>query len=461
VYPYPRKKSLKKRFFIILLIFLVIPIFFLLFIRLEGEKPNISINLTSSYLGASQSLAVKVTDKKSGVKKVRVTLEGQGKEVELLDKHMDAGGLILGGGRQEINFERTIEPKKLGLTEGEVIFRVVARDLSWRGWFHGNKSTIEKKMTIDFNPPVVTVLTRAHNVNQGGSGLVIYELSEDCPVSGVQVGDHFFPGYSGLVEKDTVLAAFFTLAHNQDTGTRIFMKAVDLAGNTTRAGFTKYLKKKRFKKDKIQISDDFLQSKMPEFDVPDDEQTDNPLLTKFITINNQLRKENYTRIVEMTSRTEPAILWKGSFLRLANSKRMAGFADHRTYFYQGEKIDEQTHLGIDLAAYSRDKVTAANHGKVVYAEKLGIYGQTVIMDHGFGLFSMYSHLSRIDVQPDQIVAKNESIGLTGNTGMAGGDHLHFGMLVQDVFVNPVEWWDASWIKNNVTSKIEDVRSATP
>ena len=429
--------------------------------RLEGEKPNVSINLTSSYLGASQNLAVKVTDKKSGVKKVRVTLEGQGKEVELLDQPMDAGGLILGGGRQEINFERTIEPKKLGLTEGEVIFRVVARDLSWRGWFHGNKATIEKKMTIDFKPPVVTALTRAHNVNQGGSGLVIYELSEDCPVSGVQVGDHFFPGYPGLVDKDTVLAAFFTLAYNQDTGTRIFIKAVDLAGNTTRAGFAKYLKKKRFNKDKIQISDDFLQSKMPEFDVPDNGQTDNPLLANFITVNNRIRKENYARIIEITSKTEPAILWKGAFLRLANSKRMAGFADHRTYYYQDEKIDEQTHLGIDLAAYSRDKVTAANHGKVVYADNLGIYGQTVIIDHGFGLFSMYSHLSRINVRPDQIVAKNESIGLTGNTGMAGGDHLHFGMLVQGIFVNPVEWWDASWIKNNVTSKIEDVRSATP
>ena len=148
---------------------------------------------------------------------------------------------------------------------------------------------------------------------------------------------------------------------------------------------------------------------------------------------------------------------EGIFLRLANSKRMAGFADHRTYLYQGKKIDEQTHLGIDLAAYSRDKVTAANHGKVVFTDSLGIYGQTVIIDHGFGLFSMYSHLSRIDVQPDQIVAKNEPIGLTGNTGMAGGDHLHFGMLVHDTFVNPVEWWDASWIKNNITSKIKDIQ----
>ncbi len=274
---------------------------------------------------------------------------------------------------------------------------LTARDLSWRGWLHGNKTIIEKKMTIDFKPPVVTVLTKAHNLNQGGSGLVIYELSEECPTSGIQVGDQFFPGTAGIVKKSTVLAAFFALSHNQDTDSQIFISATDRAGNMTRAGFTKYLKKKRFKKDDIHISDHFLETKMPEFDVTGDASADNPLLAKFVAVNTQVRKANTDRIMAVTSRSEPAILWEGSFLRLANSKRMAGFADHRTYYYKDQKIDEQTHLGIDLAAYSRDKVAAANRGKVVFAESLGIYGQSVIIDHGFGLFSMYSHLSRIDV----------------------------------------------------------------
>jgi len=448
-----------------LLIIILLPVLFLLFTRLEGEKARVNLNLTSPYLGVSQEMVIKVTDQKSGVRNIRVTLTGNGKDVEVLKEDVNAGSLFLGGGRREVEFKAKIEPKKLGLAEGEAIFRAVIRDLSWRGWLHGNKTVIEKKVTIDFKPPVVTVLSRAHNVNQGGSGLVIYELSENCPTSGVQVGDQFFPGHSGLVENKAVFAAFFALGYSQDTATQIFIKAVDAAGNTTKAGFPKYLKKKRFKSDKIPITDRFLQSKMPEFDIPDDQlgdnKTDNPLLAKFLVINNRVRRENAARIMEITSRTEPAILWKGKFLRLANSKRMAGFAEHRTYFYHGKKIDEQTHLGIDLASYSRDKVTAANRGKVVFAGGLGIYGQTVILDHGFGLFSMYSHMSRIDVQVDQVVSKNEPIGLTGNTGLAGGDHLHFSMVVHNTFVNPVEWWDATWIKNNITSKIKDVETAMP
>ena len=461
MYAYSQKKSYKKRLLAFLAVLFLLPILFMLVTRLEGEKPAVTLNLTSPYLGILKELKVKISDQKSGVRNVRIALSENGREIDLLEEHFNQGGLFLGGGKQNVTLTTKIEPKKLGLSEGPAILRIVVRDLSWRGWLHGNKTTIEKKISIDFKPPVVTVITRAHNINQGGSGLVIYELSEKCPVSGVQVGDRFFPGYTGLVEKDTVYATFFALAFSQDTATQIFIKAVDAAGNTTRAGFPKYLKKKRFRKDKINISDRFLETKMPEFDVPEytpgDKAAGNPLLDKFLFINKTLRQKNAARIMTVTSHTEPAILWKGVFRRLANAKRMAGFADHRTYYYKGKEIDEETHLGIDLAAYSHDKVMAANGGKVVFADRLGIYGQAVIIDHGFGLFSLYAHLSRIDAQVGQMVEKNAPIGLTGKTGLAGGDHLHLSMIVHNTFVNPVEWWDASWIKNNITSKIQAAR----
>jgi murein DD-endopeptidase MepM/ murein hydrolase activator NlpD len=95
---------------------------------------------------------------------------------------------------------------------------------------------------------------------------------------------------------------------------------------------------------------------------------------------------------------------------------------------------------------------------VVFGGNLGIYGSTVIVDHGLGLFSMYSHLSYIAVKPGDQVSKGDNIGRTGSTGLAGGDHLHFSMLVNDTFVNPVEWWDEKWIENNVMSKIEEVKT---
>jgi len=75
------------------------------------------------------------------------------------------------------------------------------------------------------------------------------------------------------------------------------------------------------------------------------------------------------------------------------------------------------------------------------------------------LFSMYAHLNRSDVSEGQQMSKGDVLGRTGSTGLAGGDHLHFSMLVHNTFVNPVEWWDAAWIKNNILSKIEAVPSA--
>jgi murein DD-endopeptidase MepM/ murein hydrolase activator NlpD len=80
----------------------------------------------------------------------------------------------------------------------------------------------------------------------------------------------------------------------------------------------------------------------------------------------------------------------------------------------------------------------------------------VIIDHGMGVQSLYAHLSSIDVKVDQTVEKEQQIGRSGMTGMAGGDHLHFTMLVNGRMVNPVEWWDGHWIEDRILRKIKAV-----
>jgi len=132
---------------------------------------------------------------------------------------------------------------------------------------------------------------------------------------------------------------------------------------------------------------------------------------------------------------------------------MARFGDKRDYYYKGKKIDEQVHMGVDLASLANSDVPAANNGRVIFADRLGIYGLTVVLDHGQGLASIYSHLSNIGVQIDQDVTKGEIIGSTGQTGLAGGDHLHFGVMVSGLFVNPIEWWDNHWIQDNIMKKL--------
>lgn len=435
---------------------ILIPLAWILWMRLEGEKPLVKLDLASVSLGATQELALSISDGKSGLRKVWVGLVQEGKEVVLLEKVFPPAGLLQGGKLFETQLKVPVAPKSEGLVEGPATLRIAVRDYSWRSWFHGNLAYEEIEVKIDTRPPELQVLSRAHNISPGGTGLVIYTLSEACPVSGVQVGENFFQGYSGYFDDAAVYLAFFALTPDQNKKTELHLKAVDAAGNQARAGFYHRILKKRFKSDRIFVSDGFLNAKMPEFEalIPADAAGDN--LQRFLWVNGTLRKDSYARVREVTANTQSQLFWEQSFQRLPNAKRMAGFADSRDYIYQDKVVDHQVHMGVDLAAFGHDEVPAANHGKVVFQGDLGIYGKTIIIDHGFGLFSMYSHLSRIDVTLEQMVRRGETLGLTGTTGLAGGDHLHFAMMVHQTYVNPIEWWDSEWIVNNVTSKLEAV-----
>jgi len=171
-------------------------------------------------------------------------------------------------------------------------------------------------------------------------------------------------------------------------------------------------------------------------------------------VNKRLRKENEDRITAVTKLATPTLLWKDAFAQLSNSKVEANFADLRTYAYSGEPTDTAYHLGYDLSVTKHTPVEAANSGTVAFADDLGIYGNTVILDHGLGLFTLYGHLSSIDVKAGDSVAKRQIIGKTGETGLAAGDHLHFGIYLAGVAVLPVEWWDQKWIDDNIQPKLE-------
>ncbi len=203
--------------------------------------------------------------------------------------------------------------------------------------------------------------------------------------------------------------------------------AVDQSGNEGSSTFSIRFKPAKEKKDRINISDGFLNKKIPEFQEIYPELTGTNL-KKYLFVNNTVRIRNAEKIAALSSNTVSEQLWRDRFLRMPGAGR-AGFADQRTYYYQGEPIDHQTHLGMDIASTARVTVEAANKGKVIFADYLGIYGNMVMLDHGQGLTSLYSHLSRIAVESGQLVEKGEIIGNSGTTGMAGGDHLHFSMLV--------------------------------
>ena len=174
----------------------------------------------------------------------------------------------------------------------------------------------------------------------------------------------------------------------------------------------------------------------------------------YIKVNRDLRKENVAKLFEFAKKTSPRMLWEGTFLRLPNAAPRAGFGDGRSYMYKNQKIDEETHLGVDLASLENAQIPAANHGKVIFTGFFGIYGNAVILDHGWGLQTIYSHMSQISVKEGDEVKRGAIIGNTGATGLAAGDHLHFGVALQGIEIQPIEWWDPHWIKDNITSKFQ-------
>ncbi len=433
-----------------------------LFIRMEGQEPIANIILPGNSLGLSQNLNISITDNQSGIKRIWFGILQGGREVILKQKRFPADGFIKGGkggGKlKTASLEILFEPKTIGITDGEAILRLAVWDYSWRNWAKGNHTYLEKKIMIDTSPPKPEVISKIHNINQGGSGLVIYRLSENCRKSGVVAGDNFFPGHSGLFKDPKIFTAFFALSYKQGPGTQLFVKAVDMAGNTGKKNFSYHINKRVFKKDIIKISDRFLNWKMPEFDTSQDQSQSDNIIDKFLKINNEIRRKNTIKIFQIALVTENKKYWQKKFLRLPKSANRAGFADARAYAYKGKIIDNQVHMGIDLASTAHSRVPAANPGKIVFINELGIYGKTIIIDHGFGLFSMYSHLSKFFVKSNQVVKRREIIGETGRTGLAGGDHLHFGMLIHNTFVNPIEWWDKKWIQNNIIIKINNAQA---
>lgn len=433
------------------------------FFRMEGDPPAVEAQNLPEAVGPAAEVAISLADPDSGLRRVRITLTAGGEEKVLAEREFPARNFFGGGDVRQETVTAAIDPEKLGLPDGEAVLRVTARDHSWRSWWHGNAATLERSFQIDTKPPRISVLTQQHNVNQGGVGLVIYEVSEPGAATGVRVGEDFYPGYPA----ETVLGerpaptflAYFALNFRQGRGTPMHVEASDPAGNVSRAGFAHYIRPKTFPTDDLRISDGFLQRKLPEFQ-DDLEALDEPVpadpVERFLVVNRTLRQRNGEKLRAAAQNSDSRKHWSGAFLRLPNSARRANFADYRNYFYNDEIIDNQIHMGIDLASVSQAPVAAANAGRVALAQDVGIYGGTVIIDHGMGLFSLYSHLSRIQAEPGQMVGKGDVIGNTGATGMAGGDHLHFGMMVHSTFVDPVEWWDANWIQNNVMLKIKAV-----
>ncbi len=410
----------------------------------EGEKPVLKLSQTIDTIGQKKLLDITATDKKRGLRNIVVIISQNGEKHTIYSEDFSTKGT------KEKTFNIEIDPKNLKLREGEAIINISAVDYSLRN----NRSTLDIKVIIDTTPPRVYLLSSAHNINPGGSCVAIYGVSEKVVKNGVNVGDDFFPGYPINISGKSYYMAYFAFPIDaKRRNTRIGVVAKDRAGNQSLKIIPCYIRNKKFRTSKITLTESFIKQKMPEFQQSNSSLSEMTPLETFQYVNEQMRHDNFKTIQSICSKSENKQLWQGSFLRMKNAATTARFGNKRTYYYKGKVAGKSVHMGIDLASTKHAEVAASNSGIVVFAGNLGIYGDTIIIDHGFNLFSLYAHLGIIKVKENQRVTKGEWIGNTDTSGLAGGDHLHFSMLVGNKFVDPQEWWDPHWIKDNVEKKL--------
>jgi len=419
---------------------------FFLWPRFEGDAPQVAVSPASDMVGLVP-IEIEVTDKGTGLKSVTVSLAQGGGPEQVLASEQYAKPVP----SQKVKVDLA---KVAGIKEGPAVLKVVARDASLRNSFKGNETVAEKKIAIDVTPPQIELIADDRYINFGGVGIVVYRSSPDTAKTGIKIGTHWFPGFQNVVkEHPDYYFAMFSHAYDVQPTDRATIVATDKAGNTREMRLSYELKNVKYKKSTIAVSDNFYQNKVVPL-LKDVSKRNGSVKDVFVAVDKGVRKQNEDLITEVTSKTSPKILWEGAFHQLSNSKVEANFADARTYTYNGEPIDTAFHLGYDLSVTKHYPIEASNSGVVAWTGDLGLYGNAIIIDHGLGLYTLYGHCSQVDVKPGDAVKKGGIIGRTGETGFAGGDHLHFGVYLDGVAVLPVEWWDQKWIDENITPKLE-------
>jgi len=420
--------------------------------RWEGQPPQIAFDKTFTSLGRTPSLHVKVEDAGTGLRQVTIHLKQKDKDTILAEDSFPKAGAE----KSKVYDLGMLFATKAQVEEGPATLDVDARDYSLRSLLKGNPAHASQSFAFDITPPQLEVLSGQHYINQGGSECVVYRVSDDVQTSGVQVGPMFFPGYPVDPANPKLRFALFALKYDLPADTPARVIARDVAGNETTATFWQKVFPKKFRSRDIPLEDAFVQKVVPEIlsHTPSIKPQDD-LVKTFVEINSKLRQENHATIAKLSESSPGRFLWNGAFLQLSNSKVESFFADRRTYVYQGKPVDQQDHVGFDLSVVMHYPIEAGNDGTVVLAEYFGIYGNAVILDHGAGLLSLYGHMSSIDVKAGDSVKKKQVLGKSGDTGLAAGDHLHFGLFLQGVPVNPTEWWDEKWIKDHVLDRLKE------
>jgi murein DD-endopeptidase MepM/ murein hydrolase activator NlpD len=452
-----REKSGRFRGFLILILLAGL-VFVALAAFRAGPAPEITIELGLPGIGKRTPIRVVVSEPKRGLTAFSVEFV-QGERVTVLTTrgYTPIEPWQFWGertGQDEVALEVGSETLEQ-IQEGPATIRVVADRAS--SWLRYPEPVIEELVSeVRLRPPTLQVLSSFTYVKQGGCEAVVYTVGDSSVKDGVQAGEWWFPGHPLPGAEDGRRFALFAAPYDLEDPNGVRLHASDDLNNRASVSFLDKFTPRPPRTDNIRLSDSFMGRVVPAIMAQTPELRDQGgLLENYLAINGELRKKNNATLIALAEQSSPRFFWNRRFMQMRNAKVMSDFADRRTYLYEGRAVDKQDHLGFDLASTRGAAIQAANNGVVMLARYFGIYGNAVVIDHGYGLMSLYGHLSSLEVSEGQEVQRGDVLGRSGATGLAGGDHLHFTMMLHGLPVDAREWWDGHWIQDRLVLKLGD------
>jgi len=418
----------------------------------EQNKPTIESE-RSIYWNLKSKVQIKIKDD-TGIKYYKITFKDGSKNIVLAQQ-------VMSSSKKEIILD--IEPPKLDMFyKGQnTVLEIEVVDNSKWNFLEGNKIVQEIDVKIDTKKPIANVISNSRYVQRGGSGVVIVKVKDDnLEDAFISFNDTKNFKLTPFYKEDyyVALVAWPMDISNFD---RVNLVVTDKANNKTITKVPFYIQKKNFRTDKIKLSEKFIKNVSASVLEQSFEPIPDNIKDIFVYSNTILRDKNIKTIEQTVAKhsTNDRIdsFDIRAFKRLRGSKTVAGYGDRRHYYLDGKKINEAWHLGIDWASVKKAPIRASNDGMVIFKNYLGLYGNSIIIDHGMGLSTLYAHTSGQHVEVGDDVSKNKKIANTGSTGAVFGDHLHFGVLVQGVEVNPREWMDKNWIKVRITDVLKKAK----
>lgn len=416
---------------------------------MDNQAPTISIS-DKIYWNQKTPINLNISDN-SSLQSIKAILSDSNTSIVILDKKID---------EPKSSLELSLELPKGMILQRDKSYKLTI-EASDFNLFGANVASKSVDLIIDNKNPQIQIINQSYKITKGGSAVVVFKATDENL-------DNLYIESDGYIFKPTKFVkdgywASLVAWNIQNPNFKARIVAIDKAGNKTISNIGFYLQDRKYKESRITLSDKFLDGKIDELAsqyAKNYSQLDR--LAKFKFVNETLRASNEDIIRKVTSTVPEEMIdsfYIEPFYPLRNGAAVASFGDHRFFIYDNQEVSQSWHMGLDLASTAMAVMTTNNPAFVAFNDLNGIYGENIILYHGFGLYTLYGHCNETLVKAGEHIGPKHIIGKTGTTGLALGDHLHFGVLVQGIEVRPEEWMDKKWMKDNIYDVLNSAKKA--